>query len=107
MIKYLESLDFKIENGKVIAPYFRIDIECKADIAEEVARIYGYNNIPSTIIKGIAKAQRTPKQKFEREITNTMLALGVNEITTYSFISPKYFDKINLPNDSKLRNAVR
>ena len=107
MIKYLESLDFKIENGKVIAPYFRIDIECKADIAEEVARIYGYNNIPSTIIKGIAKAQRTPKQKFEREITNTMLALGVNEITTYSFISPKYFDKINLPNDSKLRNAVK
>lgn len=107
MVKYLESLDFKIENGKVVAPYFRIDIECKADVAEEIARIYGYNNIPSTIIDGVAKARKTPKQKFERSISEALLALGVNEITTYSFISPKYLDKINLPADGKLRNTVK
>ncbi len=106
MVKYLESLGFKVENGMAYAPYYRIDIENKADIAEEVARLYGYNNIPSTIIRGVAQAQRTPKQKFEREVKRAMLALGYNEITTYSFISPKYLDKICLPADSNLRNAV-
>ena len=107
MIDYLTRLDFKIEDGKVISPWYRIDILCKADVAEEVARIYGYNNIPSTIIRGVAQARRTPKQKFERLIQKSMLAMGVNEISTFSFISPKYLDKINLPENSKLRNAVK
>lgn len=102
----LEKLDFKIENGMAYAPSVRIDIECKADVAEEVARIYGYNNIPKTIIRGVAAAELTEKQKFERRIMNAMTALGAYEITTYSFISPKYFDKIRLPEDSKLRNTV-
>ena len=107
MIDYLTRLDFKIEDGKVISPWYRIDILCKADVAEEVARIYGYNNIPSTIIRGVAQARRTPKQKFERLIQKSMLAMGVNEISTFSFISPKYLDKINLPESSKLRTAVK
>ncbi|MDO5125497.1 MAG: phenylalanine--tRNA ligase subunit beta [Ruminococcus sp.] len=106
MIEYLNRLGFEVRNGMVVSPYYRIDIECKADIAEEIARIYGYNNIPSTIISGVAQAQRTPKQKFEKRIKNAMLSMGVNEISTFSFISPKYFDKINLPADSKLRNTV-
>ncbi len=106
MIKYLEKLDFKVENGRVYAPSFRIDIECQADIAEEVARIYGYNEIPSTIFKGVAEAQFTPEQKFSRNIESCMTALGCYQIMTYSFISPKYFDKINLPSDSKLRKTV-
>ena len=106
MKKCLEKLDFKIENGMAYAPSVRIDIECKADIAEEVARIYGYNNIPKTIIRGVAAAELTEKQKFERKIMNAMTSLGAYEITTYSFISPKYFDKIRLPEDSKLRNTV-
>lgn len=106
MIEYLTRLGFEVKDSKVISPYYRIDIECKADIAEEVARIYGYNNLPSTIISGVAQAQRTPKQKFEKKIKNAMLSMGVNEISTFSFISPKYFDKINLPEDSKLRNTV-
>lgn len=106
MIEYLTRLGFEVKDGKVVSPYYRIDIECKADIAEEIARIYGYNNIPSTIISGVAQAQRTPKQKFEKKIKNAMLSMGVNEISTFSFISPKYFDKINLPKDSKLRNTV-
>ena len=97
----LEKLDFRIENGKAYAPSVRIDIECKADIAEEVARIYGYNNIPKTIIRGVADAKLTEKQKLERKTANAMTALGAYEITTYSFISPKYFDKIRLPMESR------
>ncbi len=106
MVKYLTSLGFEIKDQKVVSPYYRIDIECQADVAEEVARIYGYNNIEGTIIRGVAKAKRTPKQLFERNIKNAMFAMGVNEIATFSFISPKYFDKINLPENSKLRNTV-
>ena len=107
MIKYLERLDFKVENGKVIAPSFRIDIGCKADVAEEVARIYGYNNIPSTDFRGVARAEFTDEQKFVRTLRNAAVALGGYEIATYSFVSPKYFDKIKLPADSKLRKVVR
>lgn len=106
MVEYLNRLSFEIKDGRVIAPWFRIDIECKADVAEEVARLYGYNKIPDTIIRGVAQAQRTPKQKFERAIKNAVLSMGVNEIATFSFISPKYFDKIRLSADSKLRNTV-
>ncbi len=106
MKEYLERLDFKIENGMIYAPSFRIDIEYKADVAEEVARIYGYNNIPSTQFKGVAEAAFTKEQLFLRKVENTAVALGCYEIATYSFISPKYFDKIKLPADSKLRNTV-
>ncbi len=106
MVNYLESVGFKVENGMAYAPYYRIDIECKSDIAEEVARLYDYNNLPSTIVRGVAQAQLSPKQKFEREVKRAMTSLGYNEITTYSFISPKYLDKICLSEDSALRNAV-
>ena len=107
MIDYLNRLEIKVENGRCISPWFRIDLGVKADIAEEVARLYDYNNIPDTIIRGVAKAQLTEKQKFERRIKQAVLAMGVNEIATFSFISPKYFDKIRLPQDSKLRNTVK
>lgn len=107
IIKYLERLEFKVENGRVIAPSFRIDIGCKADIAEEVARIYGYNNIPSTDFRGVARAEFTEEQKFVRALRNAAVALGGYEIATYSFVSPKYFDKIKLPADSKLRKVVK
>ncbi len=107
MIKYPNILDFSVEGGKAYAPSYRVDIECNSDIAEEVARIYGYNNIPSTLIKGEAKACYTPEQKFTRKLEQTMLAIGCNEISTYSFVSPKSFDKINLPAGSTLRSAVK
>ena len=106
MKTYLERLDFKVENGMAYAPSVRIDIECKADIAEDVARIYGYNKIPKTIIRGVASAQLSEKQKFERSIMNAMISLGAYEITTYSFTSPKHFDKLRLPEDSSLRKTV-
>lgn len=107
MKEYLGRLDFTFADGKVIAPSFRIDIEFKADIAEEVARIYGYNNIPTTDFRGVARAEFTEEQKFVRTLRNAAVALGGYEIATYSFVSPKYFDKIKLPQDSKLRNAVK
>lgn len=106
MLSYLKKLDFTVKDGIAYAPAYRVDIECKSDIAEEVARLYGYNRIPKTVIRGVAKAQLTEKQKFERSISQAMAALGCYEITTYSFVSPKYFDKINLPADSKLRKTV-
>ncbi len=106
MTDYLTRLGFTVEGDKVYAPSFRIDIECKADIAEEVARIFGYNNIPSTEFRGVAEAELTAEQKFIRTLQNTMVALGGYEIATFSFVSPKYFDKINLPADSKLRKTV-
>ncbi len=106
MEKYLTSLDIRVENGEAVSPTFRIDLERPADIAEEVARIYGYNNIPSTVITGVANAQLTPEQKFNRSIEQAMTGMGCSGILTYSFISPKYFDKICLPADSKLRNTT-
>lgn len=106
MIKILKSLDIEVENGKCISPSFRIDLERPADIAEEVARIYGYNNIPSTVLTGTANASLTPEQKYLRTIENTMVSLGCYGILTYSFTSPKCFDKICLPADSKLRNTI-
>ncbi len=106
MIKYLEKLGFEVKDGQVVSPYWRIDIECRADVAEEVARLYGYNNITPTLIRGAAAAKITPEQKFSRKLAATMLAIGCNEISTYSFVSPKNFDKIRLPEDSPLRKTV-
>ena len=106
MIHYLNELHFKVEDGMVYAPSFRIDIECKADVAEEIARIYGYNNIPSTELQGLADARLTPAQIFNRQIEQSMVALGCYEIAAFSFVSPKYFDKIALPADSKLRKPL-
>ncbi|MBQ7131494.1 MAG: phenylalanine--tRNA ligase subunit beta [Oscillospiraceae bacterium] len=107
MISYLESLELKVEGDKVIVPDFRIDVECMADVAEEVARIYGYNNIPPTVFKGVAQGMLTEKQQFIRKIENTVSALGGSQILTYSFISPKHFEKMCLPQDSTLRNVIR
>lgn len=105
-VRYLESLEFKIDGHKAIAPSYRIDIEWKADIAEEVARLYGYDKIPSTIIKGVANAKLTDEQKFTRTLRSTMTSLGYYGILTYTFVSPKYFDKIALPEDSGLRKTI-
>ena len=106
MIKTLNGLGIEVKDGKCISPSFRIDLERPADIAEEVARIYGYNNIPSAVLTGAANASLTPAQKFSRTIENTMVALGCYGILTYSFTSPKCSDKIALPADSKLTNTI-
>lgn len=104
--KILERLGCKVENGVITVPSFRGDLLHKADISEEIARFYGYDNIPDRQLAGVATAQYTPEQKFERLINNTMLACGLSELCTFSFISPKSYDKICLPADSAKRNCV-
>ena len=106
MCDTMKMLEIEVDGVTCISPSFRIDLERPADLAEEVARIYGYNNIPSTVIKGVANASLTPKQKFRRTLENATVAVGCYGILTYSFISPKYFDKIALPADSSLRKTV-
>lgn len=107
MVDILESLECKVEDGIITPPSFRADLEQGADIAEEISRIYGYNNIPTTKIRGSAQGELTVEQKFERTVNETLLALGYYQILTYSFISPKYYDKIRMPADSPLRNSIR
>ena len=103
---YLTEAGFVLEGNKVSVPSFRMDVEHKADLAEEVARFYGYNKIPTTISRSNAQGGFSPFQKFENQIHSCMLAQGLNEVMTYSFISPKYYDKINLPADDAQRKSV-
>lgn len=106
MIKILEKIECSVENGVITVPTFRPDLVHKADIAEEIARFYGYNVIGTTAISGGAQGKYSTRQKFDKKISDTLLALGMDEIMTYSFISPKYYDKIMMPKDSPLRKSV-
>lgn len=113
MVELLKLLDFEIEeNGeflKVIVPVFRRDISIEADIAEEIARLYGYNNINDTLLKGSKTTLgiRTREQMLVEKIKNIFLSCGLSEVITTSFIGSKDFDMINLPQNSPLRNAVK
>lgn len=109
---YLDLIDLKttIDNDNLVItiPTFRVDIGIKEDIAEEVARIYGYDKIPTTIFS--VSTARDPKYKkdiLKEEVIKAMIGSGVNQSISYSFISPKVFDKINIPSDSELRNVVK
>ena len=106
MIDILKKIDFDVRDGKVYAPTFRNDIEHLADLAEEVARFYGFHNIPNHMLQGAANGKLTHRQSFERKLGNTLLACGCTEVSTFSFISPKAYDKICLPPDSELRNSI-
>ena len=106
MQKILEKIECKIEGDEIIVPTFRPDLQHKADIAEEIARFYGYNVIPSTSIKGGAQGKYSVRQKFDMTITDTLIARGVSEIMTYSFISPKYYNKVMMPENHPLRKSV-
>lgn len=102
----LSKLGCQFDGDLVILPTYRPDLVHKADIAEEIARFYGYNKIPSTSIRGGAQGKYSARQKFDQTISRTMLAAGLSEIMTYSFVSPKVYDKILVPADSPLRKSV-
>lgn len=106
-VKILEDLDFKVENDVITVPSYRQDVLHKADIAEEIARFYGYDKIETTQLKGAVDAKYTPEQKCEIAINNTLLGCGYSEIATFSFISPKFYDKMLVPVDSKIRDSVK
>ena len=107
MISYLLPLGFEVEDGIVHVPSWRPDVRRMADLAEEVARFYGYGNIPTTMFRGVAvQGGYTRQQQKERELGAFCRSLGYDEILTYSFGSPAMFDQIRLPADSPLRSAV-
>ena len=107
MKNVLERLECRVEGDKIYVPSFRQDLTCIQDIAEEIIRIYGYNNIKSTCINAeTTQGGRTPKQQFEVDCEYALYGMGFDQIQTFSFISPKFYDKIRLPEDSTLRNSV-
>ncbi len=107
MVKILKSVDFAVEGKTITAPTFRSDIESEADVAEEIARFYGYDKIESTLMKGESVAGGLNyRQTIEKEIKNNLVSQGLYEIVTYSFTDPKGLDKLNIPADSSLRNTV-
>ena len=108
MRRILLALGFELDGDTIIVPSWRGDVEHYSDIAEEIARFYGYNNIPCTLMRGqTTSGGYTDAQKAERSIGVMARALGYSEIITYSFISPSYYDKIRLPADSPLRNSMK
>ena len=107
MTSILERLDCKVENGVITPPTFRGDLNNMNDIAEEIIRIYGYNNIhPTCMMAETTQGGRTPKQKFEVDLERLMYGMGISQIHTFSFISPKFYDRIRMPEDSPLRRSV-
>ena len=108
MVRILEALDFKVEGDTIHVPSWRSDVEHYSDIAEEVARFYGYNNIPDTLSNGLTERRGfTELQQTENLLGAVCRAAGYDEIITYSFISPTYYDKIDLPKDSPLRDSLK
>ncbi|MDR0861972.1 MAG: phenylalanine--tRNA ligase subunit beta [Oscillospiraceae bacterium] len=107
MEKSLEKLGFSVNDGIVTVPSWRGDIEHYTDLAEEVARFYGYNIIEPTMFAGsVTTGGFTEKQTLERELGRTARALGFSEIYTYSFIGASDYDKIAMPQDNSLRASV-
>ncbi|NFM31990.1 phenylalanine--tRNA ligase subunit beta [Clostridium botulinum] len=112
MQECLDRLDLNTEiKGEILeihVPTFRSDLNIKEDIAEEIARIYGYNNIPITTIKSVTmQAGKNEKQHLDDKVIETLMASGLNQSISYSFVSPKVFEKINLKEDSNLRKVVK
>ncbi len=109
MIAYFKmiELDYDPASGEVIVPTFRQDIHCMADLAEEAARFFGYDNIPTTLPSGEATTGKLSYKLRIEEIARKVAEFsGFSQSMTYSFESPKVFDKLLLPEDCRLRNTV-
>lgn len=111
IIRILTSLNFDVSkensNLKILPPSFRTDVSIKEDIAEEVARIYGFNNITPTIFPSKKAATLTPFQETERNLRELCYRLGLDEAFNLSLVGNSLFDKMKLPSDHKYRNIVR
>jgi phenylalanyl-tRNA synthetase beta chain len=111
MKTYLDRLELSTEiigNFLIIqVPTFRSDINIREDVAEEIARIYGYDNIPSTMPKcETSKSGKSEKQKLEDEVVIALTSSSLNQSISYSFVSPKIFNKLLVPEGSELRKVV-
>ena len=107
MVKCLNLLEIDVDGDEIKVPSFRPDLNLMADIAEEVGRSYGYNEIPITAFKTSTQGGYSPEMKLENKAGVLCRGLGYSEIITYSFVSPAIFDQIRIPADSPLRNAMR
>ena len=110
MLGYFAAVDleYDAQTNEVIAPTFRHDIFRTADLAEELARLYGYDNIPTTLPSGEATTGKKPmKMRIEDMAREIAEFCGFSQGMCYSFESPKVFDKLLLPEDSSLRRAVQ
>lgn len=102
MIEILEPLDIKVENDKVISPYFRMDLEFVADIAEEIGRFYGYDKLDSTLIKAdTTLGVRSKEQNIQKKIREILVNSGLSEIYTYGFVSEKDLEMSNISEEVK------
>lgn len=109
MLGYFDRLEicYNKEKNELIIPTFRQDLECDADIAEEVARFFGYDNIPVSLPSGEATTgKKSFKMRVEEIARETAEFCGFSQGMNYSFESPKVFDKLLLPEDSELRKTV-
>ena len=111
MAETMKKLEFEVSADKksVTVPSFRDDVRCMNDIAEEILRMYGYDEIKATLSSTAhpTLGARTERQNFDNNLHDMLLGLGMNEIETFSFISPSFYDKIRLPADDERRNSVK
>ena len=107
MVKYLNLLEIPVDGDTILVPSFRPDLNLMADIAEEVGRSFGYNEIPTTAFRTSTQGGYIPEMKLEAKAGQLCRGLGYSEIITYSFVSPTVFDQVRIPGDSALRNALR
>ena len=107
MVKYLNLLEIEVEGNIIKVPSFRPDLNLMADIAEEVGRSYGYNNIPTTAFQTSTQGCYAPEMVFESRAGQICRSLGYSEIITYSFVSPTIFDQIRLDANSPLRSTLK
>ena len=108
MQEILRSLQFGVNGETVSVPSWRADVEHYSDLAEEVARFFGYNNIPCTLVHGESTlGGYSDEQLLEQQLGSLCRAAGYDEIITYSFISPSYYDKIRWASDDPRRKSFR
>ena len=107
MVKYLNLLEIEVEGDTIKVPSFRPDLNLMADVAEEVGRSFGYNEIPTTAFKTSTQGGYSDYMIAENKAGQLCRSLGYSEIITYSFVSPAIFDQIRLPADSALRNTLK
>ena len=107
MVMYLNRLEIPVEGDTILVPSFRPDLVRMVDIAEEVGRSFGYNEIPVTQFRTATHGGYSQEMKLEVKAGTLCRAMGYSEIITYSFTSPTVFDQIRIPTDSPLRNALR
>ena len=106
MLHWFDLLGFRMDGENIVIPSWRLDVEQFADIAEEVARFYGYDNIPTTLFPGETRYAPMLRIEFDDRIRDIFYALGYSEAQTLSFSGQKVLDRVLIPQDSDLRRAV-